>query len=66
MKRRRAAWLSLPPAPLPQAPEPVTIDHVFEPYTLGSLVICIHLDGIHPCGRPEAGHVPAPREAEAG
>lgn len=42
------------------------IDHEFEPYQLGNLVICIHLDGTQPCGRYEHEHAPATEEYVTG
>lgn len=41
-------------------------DHVVEPYQLGTLVICIYLDGTRPCGRPEHEHAPAVSSSTAG
>lgn len=57
----RPAW-----EPIPDQHVPPLADHPFEPYQLGGMVICIHLDGTRPCGRSEDEHAPASEEAEAG
>ena len=50
-----------PPAGAGTPPERQVIDHPFDPWQVPStgLWICLHLDGIRPCGRPEHEHAPA-------
>lgn len=66
----RPPWLSRPPAPRPDPPDPAAslLNHEFQPWTVPSTgkVICIRLVGRSACGRPEHEHAPASTSSETG